>query len=59
MNRDEFLMEIRERLEQAQSYQKLQYDRNHREVEFQPGQWIWLRLLHRPMASWISRERES
>jgi hypothetical protein len=50
MDRDEFLMEILERLEQSQSYQKLQYDRKHR-VEFQPGQWVWLWLLHRPMAS--------
>jgi hypothetical protein len=26
MDRDELLMEIRERLQQAQSYQKMQYD---------------------------------
>jgi hypothetical protein len=51
MDHDELLMEICERLEQTQSYQKLQYDRKHREVEFQPGLWVWLRLLHRPMAS--------
>jgi hypothetical protein len=29
----------------------LQYDRKHREIEFQSGQWVWLRLLHRLMAS--------
>ncbi|WVZ89954.1 hypothetical protein U9M48_036299 [Paspalum notatum var. saurae] len=50
-DRDEFLMEIRDRLEQAQQYQKNQHDRRHREVVFSPGQWVWLRLLHRPAAS--------
>lgn len=31
---DEFLVEIRERLEQAQQYHKSQYDKQHREVTF-------------------------
>jgi hypothetical protein len=49
--RDEFLMEIRERLVQARHHYKAFYDRNHREVEFEVGQWMWLRLIHRPIAS--------
>jgi hypothetical protein len=49
--RDEFLVETKERLEQAQQYYKLHYDRKHREVEFQVGQWVWLRLISRPLAS--------
>lgn len=49
--RDEFLLEIRELLEQAQQQHKAYYDRQHGEAEFQVGQWVWLRLLHRPVAS--------
>jgi hypothetical protein len=49
--RDEFLMEIRERLEQSQQQYKSFYDAKHRDVEFVVGQWVWLRLLHRPIAS--------
>ncbi|WVZ98121.1 hypothetical protein U9M48_043599 [Paspalum notatum var. saurae] len=56
-DRDEFLAEIRDRLEQAQQYQKNQHDRRHREVVFSPGQWVWLRLLHRPAASLDVRGR--
>ncbi|WVZ49241.1 hypothetical protein U9M48_000615 [Paspalum notatum var. saurae] len=56
-DRDEFLMEIRDRLEQAQQYQKNQHDCRHREVVFSPGQWVWLRLLHRPAASLDVRGR--
>ncbi|WVZ96354.1 hypothetical protein U9M48_042006 [Paspalum notatum var. saurae] len=56
-DRDEFLMEIRDRSEQAQQYQKNQHDRRHREVVFSPGQWVWLRLLHRPAASLDVRGR--
>jgi hypothetical protein len=48
--RDEFLVETRERLEQAQNYYKLYYDRKHQEVEFQVGQWVWLRLISQPLA---------
>jgi hypothetical protein len=48
---DEFLLEIHERLVQAQQQYKLHYDRHHRELEFEPGQWVWLCLLHRPMVS--------
>ncbi|WVZ93414.1 hypothetical protein U9M48_039394 [Paspalum notatum var. saurae] len=54
---DEFLVEIRDRLEQAQQTQKAQHDRGHREVIFTPSQWVWLRLLHRPAASMDIRGR--
>jgi hypothetical protein len=30
---------------------KLTYDHHHREVSYKPGQWVWLHLLHRPIAS--------
>jgi hypothetical protein len=49
--RDEFLVEIRARLAQAQQYHKLHYDQKHREVEFQVGHWVWLRLISHPLAS--------
>jgi hypothetical protein len=49
--RDEFLMKIRERLEQAQQHHKAMADRKRRDVEFQPGQWVWLCLLHWSIAS--------
>jgi hypothetical protein len=49
--RDEFLAEIQERLELAQQRYNAYYDRNHRDVEYQVGQWVWLRLLHRHVAS--------
>jgi hypothetical protein len=50
-DRDEFLAEVRDRLEQAQQHYKAVYDRRHRLVTFAPGQWVWLRLVHRPVAS--------
>lgn len=49
--RDEFLAEVRDRLEQAQQHYKAIYDRRHRPVQFTVGQWVWLRLLHRPAVS--------
>ena len=45
---DTFLMEVRERLLQAQQYAKRHYDEHHREVAFDVGAWVLLRLLHRP-----------
>uniref|UniRef100_A0A0A9G1A7 Chromo domain-containing protein n=1 Tax=Arundo donax TaxID=35708 RepID=A0A0A9G1A7_ARUDO len=56
-DRDTFLIEIRERLEQAQQHYKSVYDRAHREVEFAPGQWVWLRLFHRPMLSLLGSQK--
>jgi hypothetical protein len=49
--RDEFLGEIHDHLEQAQQHHKEYYDRKHRPVYFEVDQWVWLRFLHRPMAS--------
>ena len=56
-DRDEFLAEVRDRLEQAQQHYKAVYDRRHRPVEFSPGQWVWQCLLHRPAASLNVRGR--
>lgn len=42
---------MRDRLEKAQQHYKAVYNRHHRPLEFLPGQWVWLRLLHRPVAS--------
>jgi hypothetical protein len=56
-DRDTFLSEVHDRLEQAQQHYKAIYDRRHRQLVFQPGQWVWLRLLHRPVASLELRGR--
>jgi hypothetical protein len=45
--RDAFLADVRYRLEQAQAVQKLQYDKGHREVSFEVGDWAFLRLRQR------------
>jgi len=47
-DRDAFLVEVRERLLQAQQYAKRHYDEHHREVAFDVGAWVLLRLLHHP-----------
>jgi hypothetical protein len=51
MDRDELLQHACERLEQDQNHYKLQYDRKHRELEFSEGDWVWLHLIHRLIAS--------
>jgi hypothetical protein len=45
------LAEVRQRLIQAQQLAKKYYDANHRELEFDVGAWVWLRLLHRTAQS--------
>jgi hypothetical protein len=50
-SRDEMLAEVRQRLLQAQQLAKKYYDAGHREVQFQEGDWVWLRLLHRTFQS--------
>jgi hypothetical protein len=40
MDRDEFLQEIKECLEQTQNHYKMFYDQKHRELEFRVGQWV-------------------
>jgi hypothetical protein len=37
---NEFLMEIRERLHQAQQHYKTVYDGKHHKVSFEVGQWV-------------------
>jgi hypothetical protein len=53
MGRDAFLEEIRERLLHSQDAMKRQYDAGHRFVEFQVGDWVWLRL-HQRLANAIT-----
>jgi hypothetical protein len=50
-SRDEMLAEVRQRLLQAQQLAKKYYDAGHREVQFQVGDWVWLRLLHHTFQS--------
>jgi len=50
-DRAAFLDDVRYRLEQAQAAQKRIYDRHHRPVSFQVGDWAWLRLQQRAAAS--------
>jgi hypothetical protein len=47
----EFLADVWGRLEQAQATQKLFYDRNHRAVSYQVGDWALLRLRQRSASS--------
>jgi hypothetical protein len=47
-DRDAFLVEVRERLLQAQQHAKDRYDEHHRAVDFNVGDWVLLRLLHCP-----------
>jgi hypothetical protein len=49
--RDEFLTDIRHRLEQAQAVQKRHYDRAHRNVTYRVGDWVLLRLRQRAASS--------
>jgi hypothetical protein len=43
-DRDEFLTEIKARLVQAQIVMKTYQNQSRREVKFQEGDWVWLRL---------------
>jgi len=49
--REAFLADVRYRLEQAQEVQKHYYDRQHRPVSYQVGDWALLRLRQRTAAS--------
>jgi hypothetical protein len=46
LERDEFLVEICDRLEQAQQRYKYFYDERHRDLMFDVGQWVWLHPIH-------------
>jgi hypothetical protein len=50
-DRDNILAEVRQRLVQAQQLSKRYYDAGHRDMELVVGDWVWLRLLHRPVQS--------
>jgi len=52
------LAQVRQRLIQAQHLSKKYYDANHRDVEFEVGAWVWLRLLHRTTQSLDPRARQ-
>jgi hypothetical protein len=51
MEHEEFLADVRARLEQAQATQKKYYDLNHRQVSYQVGDWALLRLRQRTASS--------
>lgn len=53
-DRDDFLAEIKDRLIQAQITMKHQQDKGRRKVEFQVGQWVWVRLQQRTAVGVIS-----
>ena len=42
---------VRVRLEQAHAVPKATYDRAHRSLQLEVGDWVWLRLHHRPRGS--------
>ncbi|XP_066347662.1 uncharacterized protein [Miscanthus floridulus] len=50
-DREEFLMDVRYHLEQAQAIQKKYYDKVHRPVSYAVGDMVLLRLRHRAPAS--------
>jgi hypothetical protein len=50
-DQDIFLAEVRDRLLQAQGVMKLVHDKQHRHLEFEVGEWAWLRLNQRDVVS--------
>jgi hypothetical protein len=50
-DRATFLDDVRYRLEQAQAVQKKHYDKHHRPVSYQEGDWALFRLRQRPASS--------
>jgi hypothetical protein len=53
------LQDARERLLQAQEQAKLFYDAKHTSMAFGVGDWVWLKLLHRPVASLPAQTKAS
>jgi len=51
LERDQFLEEIKDRLLQAQGTMKAFQDQQRREVSFEVGDWVWLRLHQRSALS--------
>lgn len=56
-DRDALHTDMWERLLQSQAYAKRYYDANHRALEFQIGDWVWLCVLHRPAQSLLLGDR--
>ena len=56
-DRDAFLVEVRERLLQAQQYAKRYYDEHHQDVSFAVGDWVLLCLLHRPTQTLVAHPK--
>jgi hypothetical protein len=50
IDRDQFLIDVRERLLQAAQQYKHYYDKKHWALSFDVGEWAWLHLQHRPTA---------
>lgn len=51
--RDASLVDVRSHLLQAEEYARRYYDANHHDMEFNTDDWVWLRLLHRPVQSLV------
>ena len=45
--RDSFIADVKECLVQAQEHARHHYDANHRPLQFNINDWVWLRLLNR------------
>lgn len=56
-DRDNFIVEVRDRLLQLQQYAKRYYDANHRDLEFDIGDWVWLSLLHCQALTLVQRPK--
>jgi hypothetical protein len=50
-DRDDILAKVRQCLVQAQQLSKRYYDAGHRDMELAVRDWVWLRLLRRPVQS--------
>jgi hypothetical protein len=57
VDHNEFLAEIKERLRHAQELMKDTYDQHHHELEFQEGNWVWLRLHYRIASTLTDKAR--
>lgn len=55
----QFLLDARDHLLQAQEQVKLFYDAKHTTMPFSVGDWVWVKLLHRPVASLPGQPRAS
>jgi len=42
LERDEFIMEVKDRLQLAQQVMREYYDRTNRDIHYDVGDWVWL-----------------